>query len=44
MKQQNPVYRLCKKCMCKWNVSCIDPPKKQDYVCPVCVAKEEKHG
>lgn len=31
-----PVYRLCKACWRSWNVSRIDPPGKQDYLCPDC--------
>ena len=37
---RDPVYRICKKCMRVWNVACIDPPGKRDYVCPVCDCKE----
>lgn len=36
------VYRICKKCMRVWNVSSINPPGKQEYVCPVCQTKEKE--
>lgn len=35
-RETRPVYRLCGKCWRSWNVSRIDPPGKQDYICPDC--------
>lgn len=29
------VYRFCRKCGEKWNVSCLDPGPKI-YICPKC--------
>ena len=42
MKARQPVWRICRKCMRTWNVSRIDPPGKQDYICPDCEAKEKE--
>lgn len=39
MSTREPVFRICKKCMRVWNVSSINPPGKQEYVCPDCEAK-----
>lgn len=42
MERRQPVWRICKKCMRTWNVSSIDPPGKQDYICPECEAKKNE--
>ena len=33
-----PVYRMCRKCGHRWNVSCLDPGGKV-YLCPYCTKK-----
>lgn len=35
-REARPVYRLCCRCWRSWNVSRIDPPGKQTYLCPDC--------
>lgn len=35
-REARPVYRLCCRCWRSWNVSRIDPPGKQAYLCPDC--------
>lgn len=35
-QEARPVYRLCCRCWRSWNVSRIDPPGKQTYLCPDC--------
>lgn len=37
------VYRLCRRCGERWNVSCIYPGEKI-YICPICVYKARQAG
>ncbi len=29
-------YRLCRRCWRSWNVSSLDPPEVDAYLCPLC--------
>lgn len=42
MSRRKAVYRICKKCMRVWNVSCLDPPERSKYVCPDCEEKRKE--
>lgn len=35
------VYRVCRRCGEKWNVSAVDPGEKV-YICPWCEARAKK--
>lgn len=37
------VYRLCRRCWERWNVSCIYPGEKI-YICPICAYKARLAG
>ena len=36
-----PVYRVCRTCGERWNVSCIYPGQKK-YICPICTFRARK--
>ncbi len=48
--ERRSVYRLCRKCWRSWNVSCLDPPEVDAYLCPLCrgegqyAARQEEGG
>ena len=43
-REARPVYRLCCRCWRSWNVSRIDPPGKQTYLCPDCRSAPWEEG
>lgn len=43
--EASAVYRICRRCGRRWNVSCIDPGEKI-YICPICAwrARQARKG